>query len=135
MRPQVVPTKQWVALIETPAFSDMKIRRTVPVLVESLCKFLTGQGEPRRTVICRRLSKFKTDCFNPLIRVVCQACDRKLNINDVFGDEIGNRRRPNMVESNHGIAQGVAQQRGEHCILRSPLRAIRDYLDDRFGHF
>ena len=70
MRPQVVPTKQWVALIETPAFSDMKIRRTVPVLIESLCKFLTGQGEPRRTVICRRLAKFKTDCFDPLIRVV-----------------------------------------------------------------
>ena len=57
MRPQVVPTKQWVALIETPAFSDVKIRRTVPVLVKSLCQFLTGQGQPRRTVICRRRSQ------------------------------------------------------------------------------
>ena len=86
-------------------------------------------------MICRRLAKFKTDCFDPLRRVVCQAYDCKLNINDIFGDEIGNRRRPNMVEGNHGIAQGVAQQSGEHCILRSPLRAIRDYLDLRSGHF
>ena len=51
MHPQVVPTKQRIALIEPPAFSDVKICRTVPVLIEALCQFLTGQGEPRRTVI------------------------------------------------------------------------------------